>query len=403
VAHLPDGALRRLYDEPFAQVERDRAHFNSCALCQERFKAVAEEARRAAVVLAVPTVTTDAGAALAGLKARADAGATERAPLLERLRGHLSSPRSTGGWSWRKPALAGVVAAGLAATMAFTPAVQTIRNIFEPAQLTPTAVTFTPSDAAGLQAFSRWGDVTGTYTPQLTEVSSAHEAARVSNLHEIHLDQSKLPGQLANAPVGYGAMNEAATGSVTFNNNAPANLRGTTLDVQVGPAEAAVYGDLAQAITNARHAAQSASPAGADQNSTGDTGSAASAERSAAQHLNLGGPLLAVAEVRAPKVTSHGASLATIKSTLLKQPGLTASVKNLIEQIDSPAGNLPIPIPADLFSSSTRTLDNGAKATVVGDNTGLGAGVVWIKGGIVYAVAGTVSLDDAVKIANSIS
>ena len=46
MAHLSEGALRRLYDEPHALVERDRAHYNSCPECQQRFSAVADDARQ---------------------------------------------------------------------------------------------------------------------------------------------------------------------------------------------------------------------------------------------------------------------------------------------------------------------------------------------------------------------
>jgi len=36
----------------------------------------------------------------------------------------------------------------------------------------------------------------------------------------------------------------------------------------------------------------------------------------------------------------------------------------------------------------------------VGDNTGLGAGVIWIKGGLVYGVAGTLKQKAILDIAN---
>ena len=39
----------------------------------------------------------------------------------------------------------------------------------------------------------------------------------------------------------------------------------------------------------------------------------------------------------------------------------------------------------------------------VGDNTGLGAGVIWIKGGLVYGVAGTLKKDAIVAIANGLT
>jgi hypothetical protein len=39
----------------------------------------------------------------------------------------------------------------------------------------------------------------------------------------------------------------------------------------------------------------------------------------------------------------------------------------------------------------------------VGDNTGLGAGVIWIKGGLVYGVAGTLKQKAILDIANHLS
>ena len=40
MAHLADGALRRLYDEPHALVEKDRRHYDSCPDCRERFSRI---------------------------------------------------------------------------------------------------------------------------------------------------------------------------------------------------------------------------------------------------------------------------------------------------------------------------------------------------------------------------
>src|SRR2546421_13076330 len=131
MAHLSEGALRRLYDEPHALVERDRAHFNSCPECRARFTAVADEARQALALTSVPAATVDAEAALGRFKASHPAGPPRRNPVLQRL-ADLGSPPSLGGWGWRKPAAAGLVAAGLAATMAFTPLAPSIQQIFAP-------------------------------------------------------------------------------------------------------------------------------------------------------------------------------------------------------------------------------------------------------------------------------
>src|SRR5207253_10164268 len=99
MGHLSEGALRRLYDELHALVERDRAHYNSCPECQHRFSAVAEDAREALSLMSVPAATVDAGAALGRLKAQQPAGASRRNPLLSRL-ANLGRAPSLGGWGW---------------------------------------------------------------------------------------------------------------------------------------------------------------------------------------------------------------------------------------------------------------------------------------------------------------
>ncbi len=98
------------------------------------------------------------------------------------------------------------------------------------------------------------------------------------------------------------------------------------------------------------------------------------------------------------KVTSP--SVADIKSALLAQPGLSPAVRSAIASIDNPTGNLPIPIPAQVNAHQVKV--GGAKATAFGDNTGLGSAVIWIRGGRVYAVAGTVAEDQVLAVANSL-
>ena len=70
--HLSDGALRRLYDEPYALDEVTRAHYNSCRDCQARFTTVADDARQALGLMVVPSAAVDPAGALARLKARTD-------------------------------------------------------------------------------------------------------------------------------------------------------------------------------------------------------------------------------------------------------------------------------------------------------------------------------------------
>ena len=366
--HLSDGALRRLYDEPFALDEPARTHYNGCTDCQARFAAVADDARHALALMAVPAATVDPEAALRSTMPRLGSSRPRRGVL----RG------ATGG---RRPLAGGLAAAALAVTLvaslAFTPLASTVMKIFEPTQVSP--VTINQGDLNGLDAFSTWGDVKWTKQPELKEAGTAAEAAQISGLPEISIGAGKLPAKLVRAPVSYGAVGQA-TGTVTFTSNAPSRLQGSTLTVQIGPAETAIYGDLGKAAQAARSGEGGKDPESA---------------------LRTAGPLLAVVEMRSPEVSSTGVSVAEIKKVLLAQPGLSPSVRAAISAIDSPTGNLPIPIPAGQVNAHSVKVQ-GVTGTAVGDSTGLGSAAIWIKGGRVYGVAGTLTEDEVLAVANGL-
>lgn len=372
--HLTDGALRRLYDEPHALDEETRSHYRDCAECQGRFAAVADDARHAMALLAVPAATVDPAAALDRVKDRARPA--RRSAMVVR--------------GWRRPALGGLAAAvlavGLAATMAFTPLGSNLIGIFQPTQVSP--VTITTGDLSGLDAFSTWGDVRWTKQPELQQTETAAEAARVSNLPAIQVSANRLPSALAGAPVTYAAVS-ASTGTVTFTGSAPRKVQGSTLTVVIGPAETAVYGDLGRLAQQAQ-----ADGSGA--------GSAQQGQQAVRNAIASAGPILFVAEMRSPQVSSTGASVADIKSALLAQPGLSPNVRTAIEEIDSPTGNLPLPVPAGLANAHAVQVQ-GVNGTAVGDNTGLGSAIVWIKHGRVYGVAGTLTEDQLLAVANGLT
>jgi hypothetical protein len=386
VRHLSDGALRRLYDEPYALDEETRAHYRDCSDCQARFTDVADDARHALTLMAVPGVTVDPAAALA----RAKAGNGHSPSRLAVLRG-------TG---WRRPAVGGLLAAALVASLAvvtaFTPLASTLQSIFQPTQVTP--IVINQGDLTGLNAFSTWGDAKGTTTPQLTQVESAAEAAKVSGLSELKVDASKLPAGLAKAPVSYAAVGQGS-GTVTFNSNAPAKLHGATLTLTAGPVETALYGDLGKLAQTAGQAKSQSGQASGD--ATGAQSGGAPNSDAIKNALQSVGPLMAVAEMKSPRVTSTGASVADIKAALLAQPGLSPTVRNAIQSIDNPQGNLPLPIPAGMVTTHAVKVQ-GVNGTAFGDNTGLGAGVIFIKNGKVFGVAGTITEDQALAVANSL-
>lgn len=389
--HLTEGALRRLYDEPYAVDEASRHHYRSCARCQERLGAIAEDARHALALMKVPGATVDSDSALHRVRAAMTPPGRPGVRLVESLRWRLG---------WRRPAVAGLVAAVLAGVLAFTPLAANVMKIFEPSQVTP--VTITQGDLKGLDAFAGWGDVTTTKEPELKEVASASEAARISGLPEIQVDSGRLPASLRAAPVSYGATTQAA-GTVTFNSKAPAKLRGSTLTVQLGPSQFAIYGDLAKLAQSARTETQGSQPVDSAAQAPGGPGGSGAASQQVQNAVRSAGPVMVVISMRAPQVSSTGVSVAEIKRELLAQPGLSPALRQAIQSIDDPKGNLPIPILAGSQVNAHEVQVQGAKATAVGDNTGLGSGVVWISSGRVYAVGGTLPEDQVLAVAGGVS
>ena len=63
MAHLNDGTLRRMLDDPDAITAPDREHYAGCADCRARHDAMAGDARAATNLLAVPAASFDASAA----------------------------------------------------------------------------------------------------------------------------------------------------------------------------------------------------------------------------------------------------------------------------------------------------------------------------------------------------
>ena len=44
----------------------------------------------------------------------------------------------------------------------------------------------------------------------------------------------------------------------------------------------------------------------------------------------------------------------------------------------------------------------GVDGVALGDNTGVGSAVIWVKKGVVYVVAGSIKQTDAIDIANNL-
>lgn len=365
MAHLSEGTLRRMVDEPEAP-GADARHFETCAECQARFKIVAADARAITSLLAAPELKLDVASAF------------------NRVR---SAPAARPRFGFRLPVfrpgsrpMVLAFAAAVAAIALLATAIAQDKNTFTPQSLTPVPVTM--ADMESLSQLSAYGTVSWTKQPQLQVVTSAAEAQGVSGL--------KVP-TVANLPAGvsttvtYAAMPQAVA-VFTFSKDKaaaaaaqtgktlpalPAGMEGAQLTVTVGPAVAEIFGNMNKP--------------------------AASSDIS-----QLGLPQLVVAASTAPVATSSQVTVKQLEDYLIAQPGISAELKAAIKAIGDPSTTLPVPIPVQFATSSSVTIQ-GVQGIALGDNTGVGAGVIWVKNGVVYGVVGTVKKSDAEDIANHLS
>jgi hypothetical protein len=356
VKHLDEGALRRLYDDPLAVEEPDRAHFAACEDCGRRFDGVAADARRAAGLLAVLEVRTDLGAALARFHEGRPA-----APAVSRGR---RVP-------WRPAAAAGLAAAAVLA-LAVTGTAQQLFTVLQPSSVQ--IVPVTTSELQSMPDLAQFGTVQWTGDPNLTPVADAAAAEAATGLSAPAplAVPSGVPTSIAYAVV------QQATATFTFSASKaqawaaargvslpamPAGMDGSSLELTVGPAIVEVYGGLA-----------------------GSEGQI---------------PKLVAGKMKSPVVQSTGPSVQEIEDYLTSIPSFPADLAAQIRALGDPTTTLPLPIPVDRASAQQADI-NGSQGVLVGDNTGLGAGAIWVRQGYVYGVAGTQPEDTILQLARSV-
>jgi hypothetical protein len=365
VAHLSEGTLRRMVDDPGVHSGADARHFKTCAECQARYKTVSEDARAIASLMTTPDLKVDVASAFSRVRlapaARPRFGF--RLPVLR--------PGS------RPMVLA--LAAAVAAVALLATAIAQDKNTFSPNTVTPVPVTV--ADMQSLSQLSAYGTVSWTEQPQLQIVTSAAEATSISGLQVPTV--ASLPTGVSTT-VTYAAMPQAAA-VFTFSQAKaaataaqtgkalpalPAGMDGAQLTVTVGPAVAEIYGNFNK-------------PSSAD-----------------ITQVSL--PQLIVAESSAPVATSTQVTVKQLEDYILAQPGLSPELTAAIKAIGDPSTTLPIPVPVQFATSSSVPIQ-GVQGLALGDNTGVGAGVIWVKNGVVYGVVGTVKQLDAIDIANHLT
>jgi hypothetical protein len=328
-------------------------------------------------MLSVPEPKVDTDRALARLRARIEA---ERITPATRA---AASPRRAAAVSgWLKGLSAAATVALVATVLTMSGLAETILTIFEPKQIV--AVPITSGDLNGASSFGAYGTLTWTEQPKPYDVPDVRTAARESGMAVL------VPGNLPAGVVAprYGVMAKT-TATFTFSAEKarqaaaaqkrtpppmPANMDGSKLFITGGPAVVAFYGD-------------GTAPTGA----TGASGASPF----------TGMPRLIVAQGKPPVVQSDGVTVDELQSYLLAQPGISPQLAAQIRAIKDPSTTLPVPIPVDMTTSKKVSVQ-GVEGIFVGDSTGLGSAVIWQKDGIVYGVAGTLTEQEILAVANSL-
>jgi len=327
-------------------------------------------------MLSVAEAKVDTERALARLRARVDA---ERIAPVSR---GASAPRRVAVNIWVRGLAAAATVALVATLLTVSGLAETILTIFEPKQLV--AVPITSTDLSSAASFGAYGTLTWTEQPKPYDVPDVRTAARDSGMTV--LTPGNLP-QGVGAP-RYGVMSKT-TATFTFSAAKttqaaaaqkrtpppmPANIDGSKLFITGGPAVVAFYDD--------------------GTSTTGATGASGASAFS-------GMPKLIVAQGRPPVVQSDGVTVDQLQSYLLAQPGISPQLAAQIRAIKDPSSTLPVPIPVDMATSKKVTVQ-GVEGIFVGDSTGLGSAVIWQKDGIVYGVAGTLTEQQVLAVANSL-
>lgn len=366
MTHLDDGTLRRMVDEPLAVADSSRRHYDTCPRCRVRYERVAADAQYAERALAGEAMPAHSAAALQALHSRIAADGIRPAPRRRRVFQVMRRRLAT-------PVTIAAATVALIGALVWTPAgslAQDFVTIFQPANIT--AVEITSADLRNLQGLSKYGTVR---IPTISPPQSATSASQASRLSGVDVlapaagttglpaerpSYQVIPGGTASFTFSAAKAASEATASGSLAPPMPAKIDGSTLQVTIRTAVLTQYSAGASSI-----------------------------------------PDLIIGEMPAPVVQSTGVSVKELEDYLLSLPEVSPQLADQLRAINNPTSTLPIPIPVNL-AHATSVQVQGVKGLAIGDNTGLGSGVVWEKDGTIYGVAGPLTENQVLSIANSL-
>jgi hypothetical protein len=355
--HPSDGTLRRLLDEPAGVADADREHVAGCPACRSGLAAAEQDADLTRAALDAE-VAVDVDAGWSRLSQAVAADGRRRHPV-------AAAPR----WraALRKPVVAAVAVVGLLGGASAAAAADWL-PIFRTEQIAP--VTLTQADLVALPDLAAYGTLEVTQEVDVREVADADAAEKATGLSVPRVRQ--LPRGVTGQPVFQ--VGGRVTAVFTFSADKaaqtavaagrtlpppPAGLDGSQFRLSAGPGFAGVWSEA------------------------------------------RGVPALIVARVVAPTAYSAGIPFQTAADYLLSLPGLPAAVAAQLRGFSGDGTTLPLPVNSRYLTSSTAEV-GGLPATVLTSRDGLLAGVVWVKDGVVTAVAGSLSTDEVLSVARGL-
>jgi hypothetical protein len=356
--HPTDGTLRRLLDEPAGVADDDRQHVADCTPCLSGLAAARDDAAVIGAALDVE-VATDVDAAWQRLSAALT------------VEGRPRTAAATPGRRWRaglrSPRVAAVAVVALLAGGGAAAAADWLQ-IFRAEQVAPIRVT--QADLVKLPDLSSYGELDLTKVPQVREVDDAAAAEARTGLSVPQV--SELPRGVTGAPTFQ--VGDQVVGMFTFSAEdaaavaadsgeafppPPPGLDGSRFRLAAGPGLAMVWSEA------------------------------------------RGVPAMVVARAVAPTADSSGIPFETARDYLLTLPSLPEDVASQLRRFSGDGTTLPLPVPGEEVTSAEADV-GGARATVLTSRDGTMAGVVWVRDGIVNAVAGSLSADEVLSVARGL-
>lgn len=333
------------------------------------------ERRDEETLLSSPIPKFDDATALERVRARIAAdGIAPRPDLASALGARIAMARG----AWMRPLAAAAGVALVATTLAVTGVAETILTIFEPRQVV--AIRVDPRQMSGVPDPSEYGTLTWIAQPAWQQAATLDAAATAAGFRP--LAPSSVPNGLP------------ATPRVAWMGEAKATFQFDEAKAKAAAAKAgAVAPPMPAAIANTT-LTMTGGPVIMQQFGSGPN--------VPPDQTALGGtPQLVLVQARAPRVTSNGATVDELRDYALAQPGVPPDVAQQIRAIGDPVATLLIPTGFDVRDAREVTV-RGTRGYVVGDETGLGSGVIWVENGFVNLALGSLRQSDLISFVNGL-